>query len=90
MLPTPCGWLVKEKKIIPHIPVWEMSERQDGIFTRSHFRWDGKRGLYNVPMASRRGPVALCMMDARCCIASPSMTAMRARSEPSAAPRTKP
>jgi hypothetical protein len=26
------GWLVKEKKIIPHIPVWEMSDRQDGIF----------------------------------------------------------
>jgi hypothetical protein len=23
------GWLVKEKKIIPHIPVWEMSDRQD-------------------------------------------------------------
>jgi Transposase DDE domain len=37
------GWLVKEKKIIPHIPVWEMSERQDGIFSRSDFRWDGRR-----------------------------------------------
>ena len=23
------GWLVKRKKIIPHIPVWEMSDRQD-------------------------------------------------------------
>jgi transposase len=43
------GWLVKEKKIIPHIPVWEMSERQDGIFSRSDFRWDGKRGLYICP-----------------------------------------
>jgi hypothetical protein len=32
------GWLVKEKKIIPHIPVWEMSDRQDGIFSRSDFR----------------------------------------------------
>src|SRR6058998_1488101 len=28
------GWLVKEKKIIPHIPVWEKSNRQDGIFSR--------------------------------------------------------
>ena len=32
------GWLVKRKKIIPHIPVWEMSDRQDGIFSRSDFR----------------------------------------------------
>jgi transposase len=43
------GWLVKEKKIIPHIPVWEMSDRQDGIFSRSDFRWDGKRGVYICP-----------------------------------------
>ena len=28
------GWLVKEKKITPHIPVWEMSDRSDGIFSR--------------------------------------------------------
>src|SRR6201987_784415 len=38
------GWLVKEKKIIPHIPVWEMSDRQDGIFSRSDFHWDRRRG----------------------------------------------
>src|SRR3954462_9340564 len=43
------GWLVKEKKIIPHIPGWEMSDRQDGIFSRSDFRWDGKRGVYICP-----------------------------------------
>src|ERR1700757_4691679 len=43
------GWLVKEKKIIPHIPVWEMSDRQDGIFSRSDFRWDRKRGAYLCP-----------------------------------------
>ena len=38
------GWLVKEKRIIPHIPVWEKSDRQDGIFSRSDFHWDRKRG----------------------------------------------
>ena len=43
------GWLVKEKKIIPHIPVWEKSDRQDGIFSRSDFRWDGRRGVYVCP-----------------------------------------
>jgi transposase len=43
------GWLVKMKKIIPHIPVWEKSDRQDGIFSRSDFRWDRKRGVYICP-----------------------------------------
>lgn len=43
------GWLVKEKSITPHIPVWERSDRQDGIFSRSDFRWDGKRGVYICP-----------------------------------------
>jgi transposase len=43
------GWLVKEKKITPHIPVWEKSDRQDGIFSRSAFRWDSKRSVYICP-----------------------------------------
>ena len=43
------GWLVKEKKITPHIPVWEKSDRQDGIFSRSDFHWDSKRGVYICP-----------------------------------------
>jgi hypothetical protein len=43
------GWLVKVKKIIPHIPVWEKSDRHDGIFSRSDFRWDRKRGVYICP-----------------------------------------
>src|SRR5215216_237869 len=43
------GWLVKEKRIIPHIPVWEKSDRQDGIFSRSDFHWDRKSGAYICP-----------------------------------------
>jgi transposase len=43
------GWLVKEKKIIPHIPVWEKSDRKDGIFSRSDFHWDSRRGVYICP-----------------------------------------
>ena len=27
------GWLVKDKTITPHIPVWEKSDREDGIFS---------------------------------------------------------
>ena len=43
------GWLVKIKKIIPHIPVWDKSDRQDGVFSRSDFRWDTKRKVYICP-----------------------------------------
>ncbi len=43
------GWLVKTKKITPHIPVWDKSDRQDGVFSRSDFRWDRKRGVYICP-----------------------------------------
>jgi Transposase DDE domain len=43
------GWLVKEKKIAPHIPVWERPKREDGQFSSSDFRWDGRRGVYICP-----------------------------------------
>ena len=47
------GWLVKQKKIIPHIPVWAKSDRQDGIFSRSDFHRDGRRGIYICPAGKR-------------------------------------
>src|SRR5450432_2500806 len=34
------GWLVKQKRIIPHIPVWDKSAREDGTIARSMFRYD--------------------------------------------------
>ena len=43
------GWLVKEKRITPHIPVWEKSEREDGIFSRADFIWDRRHGHYICP-----------------------------------------
>jgi transposase len=43
------GWLVNDKRITPHIPVWDMSMRSDGIFSRSDFRWNKKRGIYTCP-----------------------------------------
>jgi transposase len=43
------GWLVKQKQITPHIPVWDKSEREDGIFSRSDFIWDKKCGVYICP-----------------------------------------
>jgi transposase len=43
------GWLVKQKRINPHIPVWDKSARDDGTFSRSDFRFDKKRNIYVCP-----------------------------------------
>ncbi len=43
------GWLVKDKRITPHIPVWDMSAREDGTFSRSDFTFDKRRNVYICP-----------------------------------------
>jgi hypothetical protein len=42
------GWLV-DRGVAPHIPVRDASERDDGTFSRSDFRWDGRQGVYICP-----------------------------------------
>jgi hypothetical protein len=42
------GWLVG-RRIAPHIPVRDASERDDGTLSRSDFRWDRRRGVYICP-----------------------------------------
>jgi Transposase DDE domain len=42
------GWLVG-RGIAPHIPVRDASERADGTFSRSDFRWDKRRGVCICP-----------------------------------------
>jgi hypothetical protein len=43
------GWLIKDKKITPHIPVWDKGEREDGTFSRSDFTFDKKKDVYICP-----------------------------------------
>ena len=40
------GWMVEEKAIAPHVPVWEKAERQDGTLSRSDFIFDDKANEY--------------------------------------------
>lgn len=47
------GWLVKEKQITPHIPVWDKSRRDDGTFSRSDFTFDKARDVYTCPAGKR-------------------------------------
>ena len=43
------AWLVKEREIIPFIPLIDKSERTDGTFSRSDFEWDEDNDRYTCP-----------------------------------------
>jgi transposase len=43
------NWLVEEKNIAPHIPVFDRSKRVDGTFSRSDFRYDPTNDVYHCP-----------------------------------------
>lgn len=47
------GWLVDEKKIEPHVPVWDKSERRDGSLSRWDFKWDAQANEYQCPEGQR-------------------------------------
>jgi hypothetical protein len=49
------NWLVEEKGIAPHIPVFDKSKRDDGTFSRSDFRYDQTNDVYHCPGGKRLG-----------------------------------
>jgi transposase len=42
------GWLIGHK-IVPHIPVWDKSKREDGTFSREDFSFDHDANVYVCP-----------------------------------------
>ena len=44
------GWMVEDKQIEPHVPVWDKSERTDGTLSRSDFTWHADADEYHCPM----------------------------------------
>ena len=46
---TMLNWMVEQKQIEPHTPVWEQAERQDGTYGRSDFIWDAEADCYRCP-----------------------------------------
>jgi transposase len=42
-------WIVEQKGIEPHIPVWDKSERNDDTFGRSAFKFDEQTNRYQCP-----------------------------------------
>lgn len=47
------GWMVEEKGIEPHVPVWDKSQRRDGTFSRSDFHFDAETDTYTCPGGKR-------------------------------------
>lgn len=43
------SWLVYERGIEPHVPVFDKSQRKDGTFSRSDFTYDQKKDAYQCP-----------------------------------------
>jgi hypothetical protein len=43
------GWLVDERAIEPHIPVFDKSGRDDGTFSRDDFAYDPETDIYLCP-----------------------------------------
>jgi len=50
------GWLVDEKRIAPHVPVWDKSEHHDGTFSRSDFVFDSENNRYICPAGKHLKP----------------------------------
>ena len=42
-------WLVNQKGIEPHIPVWDKTRRNDDTFTVADFPWDDQKNEYRCP-----------------------------------------
>jgi transposase len=43
------GWMVKDKGIEPHVPVWDRTERKDGTLSSNEFEWDAQANEYRCP-----------------------------------------
>lgn len=43
------AWMVEEKDIEPHVPVWDKTERKDDSFSSTDFHWSEEAGEYRCP-----------------------------------------
>jgi len=46
------GWMVNEKAIQPHVPVWDRTQRDDDTFSSSDFQWDEQADEYRCPQGN--------------------------------------
>lgn len=43
------AWMVEEKGIAPHMPIWDKRERQDGTISSTEFQWNAADNEYRCP-----------------------------------------
>jgi Transposase DDE domain len=43
------GWMVEEKQIEPHVPVWDKTQRNDETLSSSDFEWNEQADEYRCP-----------------------------------------
>lgn len=43
------AWMVNDKEIEPHVPVWDKTQRTDDTLSSSDFLWDEKQNEYRCP-----------------------------------------
>lgn len=43
------AWMVQDKQIAPHVPVWDKTGRMDGLLTISDFKWSADYNEYTCP-----------------------------------------
>jgi transposase len=46
------GWMVNDKAIEPHVPLWDRTQRTDDTLSSSDFRWDEERNEYRCPQGN--------------------------------------
>jgi transposase len=46
------GWMVNEKAIEPHVPVWDRTQRTDETLSSSAFQWDEQADEYRCPQGN--------------------------------------
>lgn len=43
------AWMVQDKGIEPHVPLWDRTQRKDDSLSSSDFEWDGEANEYRCP-----------------------------------------
>ncbi len=43
------GWMVNDKEIEPHVPLWDKTQRTDDTLSSSEFQWNEQRNEYRCP-----------------------------------------
>jgi hypothetical protein len=45
------AWMVNDKAIDPHVPLWDKTQRTDDTLSSGDFQWDEQRNEYRCPQS---------------------------------------